>query len=118
MPLSKVEKKRLYDVEYRRLNRDKMKKRQAEYHQRTYDPIKARVERKKTMARHIEYCRQPKYKEWKKEYDKNREFGEYRECYELAMEIIKIVRKYYPSKYERLKARGYQFNKLRTRQRI
>lgn len=65
----KVADKRLYDMEYRRKNRASMKAKKAAYFQRTYDPIKAAKERKKIMPRHIEYCRQPKYKAYKSKYD-------------------------------------------------
>lgn len=62
--------KSAYDREYRRKNHAQRKVQKAEYHRRTYDPVKAAVERKKRMPRHIEYCRRPEYKRWKKTYDR------------------------------------------------
>lgn len=66
----KVEAKRLYDIQYRKKNYEKLKDSHRAYHLRTYDPEKARIVRKKNMARHVEYCRQPEYKRWKKTYDR------------------------------------------------
>lgn len=72
--------KATYDKEYRERNKERIKKRHAEYFQRTYDPVKAAKERKKKMHKHVEYCRRPEYKRWKKEYDKRyrakKKFGE------------------------------------------
>jgi hypothetical protein len=64
-----VKEKRLYDIEYRAKNLETITARKAEYHKRTYDPAKAAVIRKKNMPRHIEYCRRPEYRAWKKGYD-------------------------------------------------
>lgn len=96
-----VEKKRLYDIEYRNKNRDILKAKKSEYFQRTYDPQKARIERKKNMQRHIEYCRRPEYVEWKKEYDKQyrakKDFGEFWESKLALQEIDEILK---PHRYE------------------
>lgn len=62
--------KQEYDAEYRKKNAARRKIQKAEYFQRTYDPIAAREHRKTRMAAHVEYCRQPEYKKWKKDYDK------------------------------------------------
>lgn len=92
------EKKRLkaeYDKEFRKKNATEIKKRKHEYFKKTYDPQKASVERKKRMPKHIEYCRQPKYKEWKKEYDlKYRAKKEFGEFWESAILINKIEAEY------------------------
>ena len=70
--------KKVYDAEYREKNHGRLKIEKAEWYQKTRDPIKEAEHRKKNMARHVEYCRQPKYRKWKQEYDieyrdKNRE---------------------------------------------
>ncbi len=66
-----VAEKRLYDIAYRAKNRAMLKVKKAAYFQRTYDPAKAAVERKKRMPRHVEYCRQPRYKAWKRSQPRN-----------------------------------------------
>lgn len=80
----RAEAKRLYDIEYRAKNLERILVRKKEYHKRTYDPVKAAEQRKKTMPRHVEYCRRPEYKRWKKTYDKNyrakRDFGPFAEA--------------------------------------
>jgi hypothetical protein len=87
----KVEEKRLYDAEYRRKNRAMLKAKKAEYFKRTYNPAKAAVERKNRMAAHVEYCRRPEYREWKRGYDRQyravKEYGEYAECFLLTQDI-------------------------------
>ena len=66
----RVEAKRVYDAKYRAERAAELKARKAAYHKRTYDPTAAREVRAKRMPYHIEYCRQPKYVAWKREYDK------------------------------------------------
>lgn len=66
----KREEKAIYDMLYRAKNQDALKAKKAAWHQRSYDPEKAAVARQKTMRRHVEYCRQPEYKSYKREYDK------------------------------------------------
>lgn len=87
----KVEEKRLYDVEYRRKNRAMLKAKKAEYFRSTYDPGQARIERRKRMPAHVEYCRRPEYREWKRGYDRRyraeKEFGEYADCFLLVQDI-------------------------------
>lgn len=96
-----VERKRLYDAEYRHKNREKLKAKKADYFQRTYDPEKARIERKKNMDRHIKYCQRPEYVTWKKEYDKQRRakkgFGDFWEAKLLLQDIDEILK---PHRYE------------------
>lgn len=87
----KREAKRLYDIDYRRKNAALLKAKKAEYFQRTYDPEKARVARRKRAKAHAEYCRQPEYREWKRGYDRQyrarKEYGEYADCFLLVMDI-------------------------------
>lgn len=65
-----VEKKRLYDEEYRQKNVGMLKEKKRLYFQRTYDSAKAAEKRKERMPSHVEYCRQPEYRQWKKVYDR------------------------------------------------
>lgn len=66
----KKEEKRLYDIAYRENNIAMLKEKKKEYYQRTHDPVKEAEIRKKRMHLHIQYCKQPWYREWKKEYDR------------------------------------------------
>jgi len=91
----KREEKRLYDIEYRAKNLEEILARKKEYHKRTYDPAKAAEVRKKRMPQHVEYCRQPKYKAWKREYDRKyraAEFGEFAEAYMLTLDLNREIK--------------------------
>jgi hypothetical protein len=66
-----------YDADYRSANREKLKAKKAAYYARTFDRDKEREIRKRRMPQHIEYCRRPEYKEWKREYDRNYSASEY-----------------------------------------
>ena len=87
----KRKEKREYDKQYRKENIVLLKAKKAEYFKQTYDPEKARIDRKKRAGYHAEYCRQPEYRKWKKEYDREyrakKLFGEYWECYLLTLDI-------------------------------
>jgi len=72
---------------------------------------KEREIRKKNMPKHIEYCRQPEYKEWKKKYDRRvrvAEYGEYAESYELLEELVKEIKRQMPDRFERYAQAGRQ----------
>lgn len=83
--------KAAYDREYSAKNAETLKAKKAEYHRRTYDPAKAAVQRKKRSKAHVEYCRRPEYREWKREYDRKhrakKDYGEYADCFLLAMDL-------------------------------
>jgi hypothetical protein len=49
----KKEEKRLYDIEYRNKNYDRLKIEKAESFKRRYDPEKARIQRKANMHKHV-----------------------------------------------------------------
>lgn len=87
----RVAEKRAYDMEYRARNLDTIKAKKAAYYQRTHDPIREAEIRKERMPRHIEYCRRPEYREWKKTYDRQyravKHYGDYAECFLLVMDI-------------------------------
>ncbi len=117
--ISIEEKKRLkseYDKKYREINLDKKKKWAKDYFQRTYDPIKASIERKKNMHKHVEYCRNPEYKAKKKIYDKEYRYtlnyGEFAECAKILLQI--------ESEIDRLEANieNQTFNKSQKRKRL
>lgn len=92
----RIAEKAAYDREYRRKNRERIKANKAAYFQTTYDPEKARVERKKRMAQHVEYCRRPAYKVWKSAYDRQRraaEYGPAADAYLLTLELNREIKK-------------------------
>lgn len=96
--------KAIYDREYRRRNRALLKAKKHAYFKRTYDPVQAAVKRKKTMPRHVEYCRRPEYKVKKAAYDKkrrSREYGEFAECHRLLAELLHEINRLQPDREER-----------------
>lgn len=96
----KREEKRLYDLEYRTKNRGMLKAKKREYHKRTYDPVEAAKVRKARMPLHVEYCRQPAYKAWKRDYDRRyraAEFGEFAEAYMLTIDLSRTIRERIPN---------------------
>lgn len=104
------EEKRLYDIEYRRKNKEKIRKRKRKYYIENKSSIsKKQKERRQSLEhkrRHAEYCRQPDYKKWKGRYDKvyraQKESGDFWESHILIVEILKLVKKISPSKKSRL----------------
>ncbi len=93
-PAQKKEAKATYDAIRRAKLFRRIKAEKAEYHKRTYDSKAAAEKRRLTMPRHVEYCRQPKYKAYKAEYDRRRraaEYGEFAEAYTLMLSIDRAV---------------------------
>lgn len=98
----KVANKRLYDMEYRVKNRERLKLEKAAHYKATADREKEREYRKKNMRRHVEYCRQPVYKAKKAKYDKKHRYeklyGKFAEAaavlHQLEVEIRQRVDKY------------------------
>ena len=103
-----------YDRKYRKKNRARLKAEKAAYFQRTYDPVKAAKERKKKMPQHVEYCRQPAYKAWKKKYDKQRrskKYGDFAEAHQLLLELTKEINRQMPDRMERYaQSQRHQWN--------
>lgn len=94
-PEQRKAEKRLYDMEYRRKNRAKLKAKKAAYYQRTRDPEKERAHRQKHMARHVEYCRRPEYRLYKQAYDqqrRDREYGAFAEAARLALTLNREIK--------------------------
>ena len=107
--MTKKQRKAAYDREYRKKNRAMLKAKKAAWFQRTYDPVKAAKDRKKTMPKHVEYCRQPEYKAWKKKYDKQRrskKYGEFAEAHALLVELLKEINKQMPDREQRYAQSG------------
>jgi hypothetical protein len=115
----KVEEKRLYDIEYRRKNRTMLKAKKSAYFQRTYDPTKAAEVRRRRLPYHVEYCRQPRYRRWKRRYDQQfrarKLYGPYAGSFLLLQKIEKEVASRM-SRYEIYQANG-TLNKWQNRRR-
>lgn len=114
----KIAEKKAYDAEYRKRDVEAMKARKHAYHLRTYDPAKAAVKRKGTMARHVEYCRRPEYKAWKRQYDKQYNaavYGPFADC-ALLLQALNAEIATRMSKYEIYMANG-RYDKYSERKR-
>lgn len=115
----KVEEKRLYDQAYRAANLTLLKAKKRAYHARTYDPVKAAVERKKNMPRHVEYCRRPEYRRWKSGYDRKyratKDFGPFAEAAMLVADLDREI-KQRTDKHE-IRYQNGQTNKAQRRKR-
>jgi hypothetical protein len=118
-PEQRKEEKRLYDMEYRAKNLQAITEKKAAWFKANYDPIKAAEERKKKMPQHIEYCRRPEYKAYKKRYDEQhrakKQYGEFYESFLILTQIDQEVSSR-ASKYEIGLANG-TINKAQTRRR-
>jgi len=88
--------KSLYDAKRREQLRDVIKAKKHEYFKRTYDPKKAAKARKKRMPYHVEYCRRPEYRAYKREYDRKhlakKHYGDFADCAIIARELHQEVR--------------------------
>ncbi len=113
------EAKRLYDATRRIVKADEIKAKKRDYFKRTYDPVKAAVERKANMHRHVEYCRRPEYKAWKRQYDNRynakKDFGEFAESALLLQDIEREINER-ATRYEIYQING-TLNKALTRRR-
>lgn len=93
-PLPITERKALkaaYDTEYRARNLARIKAQKAAHYQATCDREAERAYRQRTMPRHVEYCRRPEYRAWKRDYDRQyrakNEFGEFWESALLLTDL-------------------------------
>lgn len=111
--------KKAYDVNYRAKNLATIKAKKKAHFQRTYDPVKAAIERKKTMPRHVAYCRRPEYRKKKQSYDEahraKKYYGPFAESVILLKNLDAEVTKR-ASDYEIRLATG-TLNKKQNRQR-
>jgi hypothetical protein len=115
----KKEEKRLYDMEYRATS-PTLKARRHDYHRRTYDHASAAEKRQERMPYHVEYCRRPQYKAWKRDYDihfrAKKQYGEFFESAILLNEIEAEINEMSVDRFERYAANGI-LNKKQTRRR-
>jgi hypothetical protein len=115
----KVAEKRLYDMAYRTKNRQMLKAKKRAYFERTYDPRKAAVERKKRMHLHVAYCRQPRYKAWKRQYDQQyraMEYGPFADAYLLAVNLNREIKSKATNYEIRIQNQTLNKKQARTRQ--
>ena len=94
--------KKLYDIEYRKKNKERIKRKKAEYFQKTYNPEKAakeRAEKKEWWIRAVQAQKKiintPQYRAYKKEYDRKyrakKLYGEYNEAYLKLRELEDLI---------------------------
>lgn len=114
----KVAEKSAYDKEYRKRDPEGLKARKHAYYQRTRDPERERAHRKANMARHVEYCRQPRYKAWKREYDaryRAKEYGAFADAYTLTMTLNREIKGRMSNHEIRLQNQTHNKRQARTR---
>ncbi len=86
--------KYFYDAFIRLADEERFKKERHEYFRKDYaaNPEKYRAIRKARMKQHVEYCRRPEYRKYKKKYDQQRvaktNYGEY---WEAAIALRKLA---------------------------
>lgn len=86
-----------YDKIYRDKNQDRIKKAKKEYFKKVYveNPDKFKEERIRKYPAHKEYIKSPKYRKWKKQYDKRylskKNFGEFWESALILNDIESII---------------------------
>lgn len=124
MAISKRQ-KAIYDRKYRKKNAAHLKAIKAAYFRATYDPKEAAIKRKERMPYHVEYCRQKKYKVYKKVYDRKRraeKYGPFAEAYEVLKLLQAEIRRQMPDRFERYAQSGRMqwnpINQLRRRMKL
>lgn len=119
LPDEKRESKRLYDAARREQLSEQIRAYKREHHKRTYDPAKAAIERKAKMPRHVEYCRRPEYRAYKRSYDTKRraviQFGEFAEA-ALLLRSVESEIDSRATRQERMQING-TYNKAQMRKR-
>lgn len=114
----RVEEKQFYDAEYRRKNRGMLKAKKAAYHVATYNPEKQRAYNQQRMPLHVEYCRRPEYRAYKREYDRQlraNEYGPFAEAYMLALDLNREIKGRMSN--EQIKQQNGTFGKAQARAR-
>jgi hypothetical protein len=87
----KKEIKRLYDLEYRTKNHERIKQRQQKYNSSPAGRDMQKRQREKREKEHLEYCQTPEYREWKRKYDREyqakKTYGEFWEAFIFLRDI-------------------------------
>lgn len=106
--------KAAYDKEYYRKNRELLRIKKRVYFQKTYDPVAAAIKRHNNMPRHCEYCRQPRYKRYKSEYDRDRRalvYGPFADAYRILLQLRAEIKRLEPDRFERYRqAKRFAWN--------
>lgn len=109
--------KAAYDREYRARHPEK-KIAQKNYERSPAGRAMQKRNRNKFKQSHLEYCRTPEYRKWKKEYDKQyrakKQFGEFWESAIILNDLDKILQ---PDKHEIRLQKG-TYNKSQKRKRL
>lgn len=107
-----------YDKKYLARNFEKRKRQAQEYNASPAGRAMQKRNREKFKESHLEYCRTEKYKQWKKQYDKQhlakKKYGEFWESAIILNEIDTIIQ---PEKYNIRLEKG-TFNKSQKRKRL
>lgn len=92
----RIAEKAAYDADYRAKNLELLKAKKRAHYLQTYDPVEAAKARKARMPLHVEYCRRPEYKRWKKGYDRKyrakKMYGPFDEAFLLTMDITNEIK--------------------------
>ena len=119
----KKEAKRLYDIEYRRKNKQLRREKGRIYEATPAGRAMQKRARDKQKDYHLNYCRTPKYREWKGEYDEThlakKHYGEYWESAIILKKLECLVRKRIPKNERRYYVRNKdKMNESRKQKRI
>ncbi len=109
--------KAAYDRQYRARDPDVRKAKKAAYYKATRDPEKERAIRAQKMPQHVEYCRRPEYRAWKRAYDRRhraKAFGEFADAWLTLTDIDREVNARM-SRNELYATKGTQNKKLNRR---
>lgn len=117
--LSLKEKKRLYDIEYRRINKKLIAEKKRTFNSSPAGRAMQKRHRIKFKKYHLKYCQTPEYKTYKSKYDQihraKLKYGEFWECMILVEAITEEILRVCPDKYERDKMRG-NINRIQAKQ--
>lgn len=90
----KKKEKAEYDKTYRATS-PTLKKRKADFHKKTYNPQRQKEINRQRYPSHLEYLRQPKYRDYKKRYDQkyrtNKLYGEFAEAAIILAELERLL---------------------------
>lgn len=114
-----------YDRAYRAQHLEILREKKRRWHEKNYDPEKARLFREKNreaiIAYRKAYMTTPEYRARKAAYDADLrayDYGHYHEAYKLLLQLEKALRSKWTSSYERAKALGrYDGNRKKDRKR-
>jgi len=93
----KKKQKKIYDQKYSKTNKDRIKSRMRTYNSSPAGRAMQKRNREKFKQAHLEYCRTPEYKKWKKDYDlkyrAKKNYGEYWQAFVFLLQIENEIEK-------------------------